>query len=125
MEALYHSEHISSHQRIFAIIYLHKSYSGIGINKGLLIDLAYAFDISYIIGVLSTEVTGMMRFDLSSGLFVFFLLFQGSYLCFGKKESILCYFGFQCFEAFLKGLQIMPKPYASDGGRRYRVPSFL
>src|SRR5689334_4341759 len=60
---------------IFAIIHLGKSYPRVGINKGLLVDTAYTFNVTYIIGVLRSQVARVFGFNLSMGFSLFLLSF--------------------------------------------------
>jgi hypothetical protein len=62
-----------------------------------LIDPADSFDVAHIIGVLRSEVTGVLGFNFSLGFQLFLLSLHCHQLRFGKDDSILCNFGFKCF----------------------------
>ncbi len=58
-------KHIGCYKSIFAVIQLGESNLGISVYKSLLVDPADSFDGTYVVGVLRSQVTWMMRFDLS------------------------------------------------------------
>ncbi|MPN22673.1 hypothetical protein SDC9_170056 [bioreactor metagenome] len=58
-------EHIGSHQSNFSVIKFNGSHLSIGINKCLLINTTHTFDITHIIGILSSKITGMIGLNFS------------------------------------------------------------
>src|SRR5690606_40836306 len=58
----YHAviEHIGSYQCVFTVIQLGEGHFGIGVDKRLLINMAYTLDVPDVIGVLRTKVTRMV-----------------------------------------------------------------
>jgi hypothetical protein len=59
-------------------------------------------------------ITGMFGFYLTMSFFFLLGFFHGSKLILGQNQSFLGSFGFQGFEPFLEGLQVVPKPNTSD-----------
>jgi hypothetical protein len=49
-------EHIGGHKRVLAVIQLGIANFGIGIYECLLINMSYAIDMFYIIGILSAKI---------------------------------------------------------------------
>ncbi len=62
-------QHVGRHQRILAIVQLRKRHLSIGVDEGLLINPANAFDSADVIGILGAQVAGMRGFDLAMGFF--------------------------------------------------------
>lgn len=71
------NKRISCYQRILSVIQLGKDHSGVSIDDGLLVNLPYPLDRTYIIGILRNQVTGMFGFDLAMRFLFFSGLFQG------------------------------------------------
>ena len=60
-------EQISCGDGALVGVELGSGHPAVGINEGLLIDPAHALDGTYIVGVLGTQVAGMLRLDLVVG----------------------------------------------------------
>lgn len=73
----------------------------------MLIDQAHPFTITYVFGVLSHQVAGVLRFYLAMDFLLLFLSLQGNDLSLGLDKSILGYTGFQRIQALVKDLQIV------------------
>lgn len=78
---------------MLALIELGKGYPAIGVNEGLLVNPAYAFDIADVIGILGTEVARVFRFHLTKGFPLFFFALHIHNLGFGEDNSFLGYTG--------------------------------
>src|ERR1700722_1922734 len=87
-------EGIGGGNGMLRLIELGKGNAAIGVDKGLLINPADAFDISDIVSVLRSQVSGMLGLDLSKGFPALFLAFHSDQLGFGKNEPFLGYTGF-------------------------------
>src|SRR5690606_5927717 len=75
---------VSCNKCIFAIVQLCGGYLTVSVNKSLLVNSAYAFDSSDIIGVLRPKIAWVMRFDFAVSLLFLAGLFQRYNLCFGQ-----------------------------------------
>ncbi len=104
-------EHVCSHKGFLPVVQLGKSDFGIGVYDGLLVDVSHALDMSHIICVLGHKEAGVERLDLAVCLFLGLCLLQSRHLRFVKDYPLLLDFGRQCFQAFLKCLQIVAQPY--------------
>ncbi len=111
-------EEFSSCYCMFRSIEFGKSHPGVGVDKGLLINTAYALDIAHIVGILGTLVAGMLRFYLTMNLLLFFLPFQCNQLRFRQDDTILGNTGFLGLEALGEGFQIMSLQYTTNTGSR-------
>ena len=86
-------EHVGRGDRVLAIIEFDESELAVGINEGLLVDAAHAFDHTHVVGVLCTQVTWMLGLDLPVGFLLLTCPFQGLHLIFGQNDALLRDFG--------------------------------
>ena len=118
-------EHISCHQCSLAVIKAGKGYFAVSVDKGLLINTAYAFNGTHIISILSTQIAGMMGLDLAKGLLFFPCFFKGRHLVFAKDKAFCCGLLFQGFEPLFKGFQFMAEPYTATPAGEMKMPFFF
>src|SRR5688572_2406244 len=57
-----------------------KGDTAVGINDGLLINTAYAFNCSDVIGVLGNQISRMFRFNFAVRFLLFLFTFKSDYL---------------------------------------------
>ncbi len=91
-------------------IKLGKGHFRIGIEKGLLVHPAYAFERADIKGILGTEITRMGGVDLA----VLALFFKGGHLGVGQDQPLLSRLGFQGFQPVFEICQIVAQPNTAD-----------
>ena len=111
-------EQIGGDQGGLAVVEFGEGDLGVGVEKRLLIDAAYALDGADIVRVLCAEIAGMRGLDLAVGFFLFASAFQGAQLIFGEHEMLLGRVGFQGLKSFAKSFQIVPQPDAAHSGWR-------
>ena len=107
LEEGYHTviEHVRRHERILSVIQLGKTDFGIGVDYRLLVNVSYAFDIPYIIGVLRHKESGIICLYLPVRLFLRLGLFKGGNLVLVKHDTFLLDLGGKRFQTFPEGLQ--------------------
>src|SRR6186713_1199889 len=76
-------EDIGRSDSVLSFIEFGECYPGIGIDKRLLIDPAYTFDVAHIVGILRSQVSGMLCFYFPKGLPFLLFTLHGNYLGFG------------------------------------------
>jgi hypothetical protein len=86
-----------------------------GVNAGLLVDAANAFDGAHIACILGQlKEAGMGALHLATGFFFLLGRLQGLHLGFGEYPGVLGGPFFQAFEAKSFDREIMPQPDAAD-----------
>jgi hypothetical protein len=93
-----------------ANIQLDSRYLGVCFDEGLLIDVAYALEITDVEGILRPAIAWMFALKLTMRLLFGLGLLQGRHLRFGQDQSLLRDLGLLGLQALLHGLQIMPLP---------------
>jgi hypothetical protein len=88
-------EQVSRYQRLFAVIELHKHDFTVGIDEGLLVETPNALDCADIIGVLRTQIAGMLGLNLALGFFFLLAFRQRHHLRFGQNKVLFSDFLFQ------------------------------
>ena len=88
-----------------------------GVNEGLLIDAPNTLEVADIERVLGAAIAGMLAFKLAMGLPLSLGLFQRDHLSFGQHQALLGALGFESFEPFLHGFQVVAQPHATHAGR--------
>jgi hypothetical protein len=102
--------------RRFAVIELGAADLAVGIDEGLLVNPPHALEIADIEGVLGAAVPRMLALELAMGLLLGLGLFQRNKLGFGQHQAVLGALGFQGFEPFVHGLQVVAQPHATHAG---------
>lgn len=68
----------------------------VGIDKRLRVYSTHAFQITYVEGILRTQIAGMSRFNFTAGHIILMLAFQGGNLRIAEYNPLIRDFGFQC-----------------------------
>ena len=121
-------QQIRSNKGIFPVIELGHCHRGVGIDEGLLVDLADILQIAHIEGILGAQVTRMLGFDLSVSFLLVLCLFQRFELVFREDDVVLDDLRLEGLEALFEGLEVMALPDTPDTGRRDKdalAPQFI
>ena len=121
-------QQIRSNKVIFPVLELGHCHRGVGIDEGLLVDLADTLQIAHIEGILGAQVTRMLGFDLSVSFLLVLCLFQRFELVFREDDVVLDDLRLEGLEALFEGLEVMVLPDTPDTGRRDKdalVPQFI
>lgn len=110
-------EQIGSGDRRLGGVELGMGDLAIGVDVGLLIDPANAFDGADIESVLAAEIAGVSRFHLTTGLIVMLLLLEGLDLRLSQDDVIFGDFGLQCPQPVLEVGKLVPQPDRANAGR--------
>ena len=97
-------------------------HAGIGVDEGLLVNPPHALHRANVIGVLASEVAGMVALDLAIGLLLLLGLLKRSHLVFGQEDALLGGAGLKRLQPLLHGLQIVARSDRADP-RRGHHPS--
>src|SRR6476469_6613555 len=101
----------------FERVGLSASHLAVGVDEGLLIDAPNTLEVADIERVLGAAIAGMLAFKLAMGLLLSLGLFQRDHLSFGQHQALLGALGFERFEPFLHGFQVVAQPHATHAGR--------
>ena len=89
------SRGIGGGDRRLAVIELGEADLGVGVDEGLLVDAADAFQRPHVKGVLRAAITGAFGHELAMRLLVGLSLFQGGHLRLGQDQPFLRHLGFE------------------------------
>ena len=111
-------QEIGGHDRRLAIIELGEANLRIGIDEGLLIDAADAFQGAHIEGVLRAAIAGTFGFELALHFFLGFGLLERRELALSKDEAFLRHLCFEGLQPVLHSGEVVPAPDGADAERR-------
>jgi hypothetical protein len=95
-------QEIRCRDRRFRRVQLGTGHLGVGVDEGLLVDPADAFQRADVVGVLRAKIAGMMGLDFAAGLAVLLALLQGRNLGLGINQPSAAALASRAFRRFLK-----------------------
>src|ERR1700730_2156402 len=105
---------IGRRDRRLAIIELGASNLDIGVDKGLLVDTADAFQRAHIEGVLCAAIAGTFGFELTLHLFLGFGLLERGELALGEDEAFLRHLRLERLQSVFHSCEVVPPPDRAD-----------
>jgi len=95
-------QYISSRDWCLGCIELAESNFAVSVNKRLLVDTAYAFEVTDIERVLRAQVAWVCGFNLTARFVIVFLLLKSCDLGIAENNSVARYLSSSAFKRFLK-----------------------
>ncbi len=121
-------EHVGCCDGCFGGVELRKGDLAVSIDKRLLIDTPYTFEIAYIKGVGRPQVTGVSRFYLTTSLIVMLFFSRAATWASLRIMPSLATFSSSALSRFLKVFKVMPYPdraHATTGYKHTDLAQFI